>query len=536
MSRLLSARSSSTGRAEPDGAGGRLPRIDGDGFTLPRRFDTSVDVIFDGRRIWSIAGSDYRADRHGMRQVRWPELLVPFLQGAAHVELREHRTQELIHEQEVVFGDATGRVRLQDRDGRPWVIDKWEFLQLSFTEQGPAVVAQMLAATERILSVLADDCDLAAWVAFGSLLGAVREQALIRHDNDIDVAYLSAYENPVDVALEMFRVTRALRSRGLVVVGKTGSFVTVMMPLSDGSRLPVDVYACFYLGDTLYETASVAAPVPRSAILPLSEVTLEGRILPAPADPARLLEASYGPHWRTPDPAFRYDTPEPVTQKFADWFGSTMMRRRHWDRLYRGILRVEVPTQHSAFAAWTLPRLGASDVVLDVGCGNGRDAFWFADQGFSTVGFDFAPDALRICRARAKKEQVSARFRPLNLYDYRDTLTRGSIIAHTLPKPRALYARFLLHTLEDGGRLNLWRFTDMVLRGGGQGFFEFRTHRDAKLPHRHHDHFRRFLDPDLICREIETSGGRVEERVEGTGMAPYGVEDPHVCRLRVRWR
>lgn len=524
------------GKHGKDEAGSREAAVDLDGFILPKRYDGSVDVVFDGRRIWSVAVSDYPANRRGMRHVPWPELLVPFLRGRANVELRDHLTQELIYGQEVTFHTDTGRVRLQDEDGRPWVIDKWGFLQLSFLEQGPAMVAEMLDATELILSVLSHDCQLPAWIAFGSLLGAVRDQALIGHDNDIDVAYLSPHESPADVALEMFRVSRALRRRGLFVVDKSGSFVTVMMPLSDGSRLPVDVYACFYLGDTLYETASVAAPVPRSAVLPIGEVVLEGRLLPAPADPARLLEASYGPGWRISDPAFRYETPDAITGRFMDWFGSLMMRRRHWDRLYRGILRVQVPKRHSGFAAWTLPQLPVGAVLLDVGCGNGRDTLWFARHGVSVVGFDFAPDAIRLCRARVKQERVVASFRPLNLYDFRDTLTRGSVIAHTLPKPRVLYARFMLHALEDGGRRNLWRLADMVLRGDGLGFFEFRTHRDATLPHHHHDHFRKFLEPDQVCSEIEAAGGLIEARVEGTGLSPYGDEDPDLCRLRVRWR
>ena len=257
--------------------------------------------------------------------------------------------------------------------------------------------------------------------------------------------------------------------------------------------------------------------------------------MPAPADTEAMLEASYGPSWRVPDPAFAYHTPRSVKRRFNAWFSSSMKRRRYWDRVYGGVFGIDIPTDPSGFAQWVLPRLDAGAPVIDVGCGNGRDSLWFAQHGHPTAGLDFSPAALGRVGKAAAEADLPATFAYVNLYDYRSTVTRAALLARDLPAPRTVYARFLLHQLEPDGLANTWSFLDMTLRRGGRAFLEFRTHRDERRPHTI-DGYRRFLDPDRLCRQIETAGGRVVDRAEGTGLAVYNNEDPDICRLTVVWQ
>jgi hypothetical protein len=48
-------------------------------------------------------------------------------------------------------------------------------------------------------------------------------------------------------------------------------------------------------------------------------------------------------------------------------------------------------------------------------------------------------------------------------------------------------------------------------------------------------HPRTYADPDRIVAEIVRHGGTVVERVEGRGLAPFGRENPAICRLVVSW-
>jgi hypothetical protein len=151
------------------------------------------------------------------------------------------------------------------------------------------------------------------------------------------------------------------------------------------------------------------------------------------------------------------------------------------------------------------------------------------------TGLDFSKATMARCRAAAAERDIAATFTLVNFYDLRDTLVKGALLSREVPGPRTLYARFLLHALEPDGRRNFWQFADMMLRGGGEAFLEFRTGKDRERPRAFEKHFCQYLRPDDVCAEIERSGGEVVERVEGTGMSPYDGEDPYLCRLKVVW-
>ncbi len=513
----------------------RSAGVDDRGIALPRELAETVDVFFDDQRVWSFAPESFDAGGVGSRRIPWPRLLKPALDGSTHVVLREHASEQVLFSDEHSFGAGEGRVTFTDGQGNAQVIDKWGFVQKPLSSRTPSTLAPVLDLAEDILRVLADDCGLPAWVAFGSLLGAVREGKVIAHDNDLDVAYLSSHEDPVDVAREMFRVSRALQRRGMRVLTKTGSFVTVIAKLQGGGQIPIDIYACFYVGDVLYESSSVGTPVPREAILPLGTVTLEGRELPAPADPRRLLEVSYGPRWETPDPGFGYEIPLALKQRFLGWFGSSMRNRRFWDRLYEGSFGYDISHERSPFAQWVLPQLSDGRPFLDIGCGNGRDTLWFAEQGVDAIGLDYSKGALPRCRTEAEKRGLPTTFTLLNFNDLRDTLVKGALLARETTAPRTIYGRFLLHSLEPDARRNFWQFADMMLRGRGDAFFEFRTGRSRRRRRDRPPHYSNALRAETVFHEIEQAGGRVVESHTGKGFSPYLGEDPRLCRVKVEW-
>ena len=155
---------------------------------------------------------------------------------------------------------------------------------------------------------------------------------------------------------ELYDVARALRRHDLTVQHKSGSFITVVFKSPDGGTASIDIYTCFHVGDLLYETATVRAPVPRSAIVPLTELEFEGRMLPAPAHPDRMLAVSYGRGWRVPDPSFKHTPGPEVTERFDGWFGSLMRNRRDWER-YLADQAGDEDHGPSDFAAWVADRL-----------------------------------------------------------------------------------------------------------------------------------------------------------------------------------
>ncbi len=347
-------------------------RVDDAGVHLPAGFSGSCDVLFDDHHAWSFTAKGRRKrSAEGETLVAWPPRMERWLNGASYVRVVEKETEHFAGE--VVFGDGDGRVEFVDRDGIPVMIDKWGLLQRPFSGRDSRVIVQMVEMADEILEVMRRECGLHGWIAFGTLLGAMREGKVIGHDSDIDLAYVSTRPTPAEMTVELYDVARALRRHGMSVQNKSGSFITVVFPVPDGSKASIDVYTCFYVGEHLYETATVREVVPRSAIEPLTELEFEGKMLPAPADPARMLEVSYGPGWRVPDPSFRHEPGPEITRRFDGWFGSLMRNRRDWER-YLTDLAKDPEHGPSAFAGWVADLLEPGTTVIEIGSGTGQDA------------------------------------------------------------------------------------------------------------------------------------------------------------------
>ena len=502
--------------------------VDDAGLYLPAEHEGVLDVRFDGRRVWSILTDRYQV-QDGLRHVEWPDVLQRMLDGVADVDVVDTATQQSFFEREVAFGSGKGRVEVADSEGRPLAVTKYGRLNHPFDSVGREALEGYLDQVEEVLDVLQNECGLAAFVSWGTLLGAVRTGGLIAHDVDADLGYLSEYEHPMDVARESFRVEAALRRRGWRMRRENSGFLALFFPQADGTTRNLDVFACWTLEGWLYQVHDIRAQLPRSVVVPLSEVELEGRTMPAPAEPAKMLEAAYGPNWATPDPSFKFETPRAARRRLNGWFGGLRKERDHWASLFYGPASKSTPTEPSPFARWVAERDEADRPVVDLGCGNGRDALWFASEGRAVEAVDFLASAVRKTRNGARRQSVEVKADIVNLYDLRQALTLGARLAHS--GPHTLYARMLVETLRPDGRDHLWRLASMALRDGrSRLYLEFRIDRKEA---RRSARLREVVPPDQVAEELAAHGLRVVERVESRGLAPLGGEDPLVCRLEV---
>lgn len=205
--------------------------------------------------------------------------------------------------------------------------------------------------------------------------------------------------------------------------------------------------------------------------------------------------------------------------------------RDYWEQFYRSEASRKVPTEPSPFARWVSEREQPPGPLVDIGTGNGRDALWFARQGFETLGLDYAEAAVELASSHARDEGLSAGFEQLNLYHDDELEKMGSRIAETV-RPAVLYARFFVHALEDDARQNLWRLARLLLPRGGRVYLEFRV---AETQHAFGEHYRHFVAPGVVEEEIVAQGGTVDHLEVGNGMAVYQDEDPRVCRVIAFW-
>ena len=507
--------------------------IDQQGVRLSRPYDGPLDVLIAGHRVWS-----FHTERDAVRSgaslfVAWPAPLAERLEGRAEVSVVPHNGGEPVFSGPVRFGDSTAALALVDDLGHPLSLDKGGRLQRTFDNFAADSRVELIAAAKRVLVDLVDQCGLDAYLCYGGLLGAARSGAMIGHDSDLDLAFLSRCTHPFDIIRETRVAQRRMSALGWQVVRMSAANFKIWVPLPSGKRAGVDVFGSFHVNGRFHITGSLRGTLDREAVVPFGEIDLEGVTFSAPADVPRFLEFTYGPGWKVPDPAFHFDHPPANVRRMSHWFRGGRNRLPYWQEFYKGPHR-RVPTEPSRFASWAEERMESGTPVVELGVGTGRDAVFLMQRGHSVLASDYCAGARQATISSAGKAAVPTSYRAINLESLYSSLVGATRLAHD-PEPRHIYARGLLDALAPTGRLGLWRFCAVAGRRGGLTFLEFRTPASRSESTHFERHQRTYADPDLIVSEIEARGGTVVERVEGRGLAALGKEDPMICRLVVSW-
>lgn len=498
-----------------------------DGIRLASPPATPLVVTLDGRYVWSFTPQRDGRPSGSDILVEWPTALTSYLHGRSAVRVADVDGERVLFDDEVVLGtpaDELARVRVEDRQGNPLAIDKVGHLCRAFDDTDESIREEILHGTRRALDDLREHAGVEAYLNYGALLGAVRDGAMIAHDSDTDVCYLSRHTSPADVILESFHVERVMRGRGWRCIRMSGGDVKLLLPLSDGRECHIDIFVAFHVGDTFFQLGNRSGTLPASAILPVSTITLHGVEFPAPADPEAMLAFVYGPSWRVPDPSFKYADPPAGIRRLDGWLRGFRTQVGTWTELHRR--GPAAPIRRSDLAAWVHRQLPRHAPVVDLGCGTGRDALWYARTGRPVLAVDFARAARGVLQQRARRLGVEVPFEIVALGDLRAVLTLGATLARS---PHHVHARHLVGALDDAERANLWRLCRMT---GRSSFLEVAV-AGSGLPEPVGP--ARRIDLDELVAEIEAAGGVVELQEIGPGTDLAGQPDPAVARLRVGW-
>jgi hypothetical protein len=276
----------------------------------------------------------------------------------------------------------------------------------------------------------------------------------------------------------------------------------------------------------------IGAPFERESIYPLTTATLEGRTFPVPADPERLLVATYGPGWRVPDPAYHFETARPTVRRLNGWFRGIRVLRSEWERRHSRTRRKLPSRTPTPLAALVVEREGVPEQVVDLGAGRGRDALWFARQGARVTALDFVPWASRLVQEAAREEELDLTVRELNLLSLRSWLAAGARLAHE-PGPRTILARHLADALVPSARDAAWRLCDMALRDGGRLYLEF----CSGPPERRGEHDLLASVPvETVTAELAAHGAVIVHREDTHETRASGERGRPVSRLVAEWR
>lgn len=177
--------------------------------------------------------------------------------------------------------------------------------------------------------------------------------------------------------------------------------------------------------------------------------------------------------------------------------------------------------------------LGKAERVLEIGCGNGRDAAYFARAGHSVVGLDASTVAIERCRATHKLVGLS--FVAGMIQDCAELCSRNFDV---------IYSRFVVHAMTMAEEKSFLSRAFDLLAPGARLLTEARSINDSMAllgeaissTERIHGHYRRFIAPADFAQRLDEAGFDVEDVVESKGLAVFGDEDPVVLRVIARRR
>lgn len=207
----------------------------------------------------------------------------------------------------------------------------------------------------------------------------------------------------------------------------------------------------------------------------------------------------------------------------------------YWNQFYsHAHHELEAP---SSFALHVVEAMAQGQRLFELGCGNGRDALFFASRGLQVTACDRSRVAVETLKARPDLGRFRHRpeFLVADFAELDQAFRPGPGEA-----PDLVYSRFTLHAVPADVQAAALGWSRRALRPGGRLLIEVRSvkgslygkgepvERDAFI---HDGHYRRFVRIEELTSELSALGFAIESATEASGVAVYRDDDPVVIRL-----
>ena len=203
------------------------------------------------------------------------------------------------------------------------------------------------------------------------------------------------------------------------------------------------------------------------------------------------------------------------------------MNKKYWNNYYNEDGVTERPSDFAQFCLNNYKNEYGS--IIDIGCGNGRDTFFFLKHSIQSIGIDQSEIVIEENKAKSSKLGLDGSFirGDFSKIDF-DSICDG---------PYSIYSRFTLHAInyKDEDELFEYLLTSINLK---YLFIEVRSIRDSlygegKKVGLHEfvtSHYRRFIDPQVLKSKIIKSFN-IKYFEVSQNFSKTQTEDPWLIRI-----
>ena len=204
------------------------------------------------------------------------------------------------------------------------------------------------------------------------------------------------------------------------------------------------------------------------------------------------------------------------------------MDKNYWKNIYSKQSEGEQP---SLFAIHIAETIGVENkTLIELGCGNGRDAIFFANANAQVTAVDQCDNIIELLNHRFQKVDNL-------LFKCADFTCLDDVEKYDL-----VYSRFTLHSISKEQEKNVVNWAYRNLKPNGKLCIEVRGQKneiyqvgipvegepDAFILN---DHYRRFIHFETFCNELGCLGFGIDFAKEQKGFAPYNGTDETYIRI-----
>ena len=200
-----------------------------------------------------------------------------------------------------------------------------------------------------------------------------------------------------------------------------------------------------------------------------------------------------------------------------------------WNNFYKKKLKINFPSNFAKFI-FRFKTFNKKNLLIDVGCGNGRDLLFFVQKKINCYGIDKSFSAIKHIRNNFKVN-YDKNFLKLTCGDF----TKFNYLK--IKQSFSIYSRFTLHTISYSQEKNFFKNLNKC-KNFKYLFIEARSTKDSLFGKGTQisstefvtDHYRRFIDKNEFIKKIKKNFEIIYIK-ESKGFSKLGKNNPCLIRL-----